>query len=254
MKRLNNILIIFFALILIFSVSSYAKSVEFNVTSDASEITDSTKEINVTINLGKFEDFEEKQILGFEGFLNYDKNVFSKVSMAVGNNWNVVYNKETNKFLADTASAKSNSEVLVITMELNKDLKNIENTKIELNNILLTDGNDFEMKFNKSLDLKFRLSNNSGDGGNTGGIIDNVVFDAKEPISNYKDLVKGLEWAKEDKNQNIIKTDDETTVKSILPAAGAKITIFIIIAIVILRMIRPAGRYLKYKKDTNKQI
>lgn len=134
MKSMKRIGICLFIIIVMFW-NSVSNGVNILMEADNLEVKEN-QEIKVIV---KLEDIDVKQgINAIQGKLEYDKNIFEKVTstnLVTKNNWSIVYNEEEGqeegKFIMITFSEgeKENQELLEITL---KTKQNLESTKSEI--------------------------------------------------------------------------------------------------------------------------
>lgn len=134
MKSMKRIGICLFVIIVMFW-NSVSNGVNILMEADNLEVKEN-QEIKVIV---KLEDIDVKQgINAIQGKLEYDKNIFEKVTstnLITKNNWSIVYNEEEGqeegKFIMITFSEgeKENQELLEITL---KTKQNLESTKSEI--------------------------------------------------------------------------------------------------------------------------
>ena len=105
------------------------------------------------MTLGNLQGLEETAgniVLGYQAKLSYDSAMFKSVKVEGMNGWTATY--ENGTIVADTTSAKPNTDITKITLTLNQNLTAGISGKININNVLLSDGeNDFT--FNKEAGL-----------------------------------------------------------------------------------------------------
>lgn len=145
----TKILSLFTIILSIFNIcfATDNKNIVLDLTGNTAVETNQ-KTVELILSLGEFTGIEEGIVLGFEGKLQYDKNMFTLVTIEGLNQWTVEYAETTSNFIGDTIEAKSNTDIAKITLTLKDNLKAGTTGKVTLNNILLTDEiNDFT--FNK---------------------------------------------------------------------------------------------------------
>lgn len=128
-----------------------AKNVEINVKGETT-IKEGTKTVELILSLGKFTGVEENIPFGYEGKLEYDKNMFESVTVEGVNKWTAEYSSSTNNIIGDTAKATANTDITKIVLTLKEGIKPGATGIIKLNNFLLTDENN-DFTFNKEITI-----------------------------------------------------------------------------------------------------
>lgn len=156
MKKIISLIMI--TIVLLFgTVCSYAAetstttNIELNL-NGSKTIEDGETTTELVLHLGAFTGIEENVTLGYEGILEYDKDMFSSVAVEGLNSWNAEYIATTKKMVGDVAHAKSNIDITKITLTLKDGVEPGTTGKVTISNILLSDGiNDFT--FNKEITI-----------------------------------------------------------------------------------------------------
>lgn len=153
-KIIMTILII--AMILtIGTISSFAEgeaNIELKLNGQTT-INEDTKTVELTLSLGDFTGVEDGATLGYQATLEYDKNMFQSVEVEGLNGWTANYESSTKVLLGDVDKANPNTDITKITLTLKDDVQPGTEGKVQIKNILLTDG-DNDFSFNKEVTVK----------------------------------------------------------------------------------------------------
>lgn len=202
----------------------YANEEEANIELDLkgeTSILEDEENYTLTVYLGEFTTISNNAVMGYETVLDYDEEVFEKVTIKGLNGWTCNYNNHTKMLIADTASAKANTEITQILFQIKENIQPTT-TDITLNNLLVTnDQNDF--KYQKKITLTIK---------------ENAIM---EKTSNTV-------------NDTETKQTDISTAKRELPKAGMEIIILIGILIFIGIIWLSGKGYISYLKDVKKQM
>ena len=240
-KIIMTILII--AMILtIGTISSFAEeeaNIELNLNGQTT-INEDTKTVELTLSLGDFTGVEDGATLGYQATLEYDENMFQSVEVEGLNGWTANYESGTKVLLGDVDRANPNTDITKITLTLKDDVQPGTEGKVQINNILLTDGNN-DFTFNKEVTVKMEEevttpveddnTNNSGNNGNATN--NNSSINAN--ISNNAGM----------QSEN---TDNTTVQATRLPNTGIENIILVAIAVTIVAIIvfKIKSRDIKY--------
>lgn len=240
-KIIMTILII--AMILtIGTISSFAEeeaNIELNLNGQTT-INEDTKTVELTLSLGDFTGVEDGATLGYQATLEYDENMFQSVEVEGLNGWTANYESSTKVLLGDVDRANPNTDITKITLTLKDDVQPGTEGKVQINNILLTDGNN-DFTFNKEVTVKMEEevttpveddnTNNSGNNGNATN--NNSSINAN--ISNNAGM----------QSEN---TDNTTVQATRLPNTGIENIILVAIAVTIVAIIvfKIKSRDIKY--------
>lgn len=178
MKNKIIMIILIIAMILtIGTISSFAEgeaNIELKLNGQTT-INEDTKTVELTLSLGDFTGVEDGATLGYQATLEYDKNMFQSVEVEGLNGWTANYESSTKVLLGDVDKANPNTDITKITLTLKDDVQPGTEGKVQINNILLTDGNN-DFTFNKEVTVKMEEevttpveddnTNNSGNNGN----------------------------------------------------------------------------------------
>lgn len=194
-----------------------AKNVEINVKGETT-IKEGTKTVELILSLGKFTGVEENVPFGYEGKLEYDKNMFESVTVEGLNKWTAEYSSSTNNIIGDTAKATANTDITKIVLTLKDGIEPGVTGKIKLNNFLLTDEtNDFT--FNKEITITMEQKQTS----NT---------EKKEPIEQKGEVTNNTQ-KQSGKTTNVKGKTDTTTVNKNIPKTGSSNVVIGILMVII---------------------
>lgn len=240
-KIIMTILII--AMILtIGTISSFAEgeaNIELNLNGQTT-VNKDTKTVELTLSLGDFTGVEAGATLGYQATLEFDENMFQSVEVEGLNGWTANYESSTKVLLGDVDKANPNTDITKITLTLKDDVQPGTEGKVQINNILLTDGNN-DFTFNKEVTVKMEEevttpveddnTNNSGNNGNATN--NNSSINAN--ISNNAGM----------QSEN---TDNTTVQATRLPNTGIENIILVAIAVTIVAIIvfKIKSRDIKY--------
>ena len=277
MKKVNlKFIVSTIILMLIISIASAVKaangSLTVKITPDASKaITD--QKVYVTLSLKDFNNVETTWPMAAEGNLEYDKTIFSNVSIEGLNGWSASIN-QSGKILLDTASVKDNTDIAKITLTI-KDSKASFSTDIKVTSFALTNGTDSEDNENVNIEnmnltakVTVKVNNNEEDNtqkpgeDENEGNNNNANNEPTEDEDNKQDENVNNNQSNnqnDDKNNNeqsgtkneikgntIEKVDDLTVAKDPIPQTGFNYTIVGVIAIIIIVSIIAFIRYKKF--------
>lgn len=164
---MKKLLICFFSIILILSsaIISYADSLSCSVgiVCNSTKISKNTKKIEIQVNL---DSYNGDGILGYEGKIEYDSNVFESATIKQAENWEAVsYETQTGKFVSTTTNAKAGN-VATIVLKV-KEGVTANTTDVVITNLTFSDGESTIM-LNKT--ITFSIEQNTEDnGGNNSG-------------------------------------------------------------------------------------
>lgn len=240
-KIIMTILIV--AMILtIGTISSFAEgeaNIELNLNGQTT-VNKDTKTVELTLLLGDFTGVEAGATLGYQATLEFDENMFQSVEVEGLNGWTANYESSTKVLLGDVDKANPNTDITKITLTLKDDVQPGTEGKVQINNILLTDGNN-DFTFNKEVTVKMEEevttpveddnTNNSGNNGNATN--NNSSINAN--ISNNAGM----------QSEN---TDNTTVQATRLPNTGIENIILVAIAVTIVAIIvfKIKSRDIKY--------
>ena len=102
-------------------------------------INEVNNEISLKVYLGNLNELK-KEAMGFSLKLNFNKALVELVKVEGQSGWNAEYSQESNIIYADVTQVEENTQILVIKIKLQDDLKDDCNVKIQLQDMYLTDG------------------------------------------------------------------------------------------------------------------
>ena len=278
MKKVNlKFIVSTIILMLIISIASAVKaangSLTVKITPDASKaITD--QKVYVTLSLKDFNNVETTWPMAAEGNLEYDKTIFSNVSIEGLNGWSASIN-QSGKILLDTASVKDNTDIAKITLTI-KDSKASFTTDIKVTSFSLTNGTDSEDNENvniENMNLTAKVTvtiNSSDEEDDTEKPVEDEDKTEDDDSENKDDTDKPTdEDNKQDENVNnnqnnsennneqsgiknetkgntIEKVEDLSVAKDPIPQTGVNYTIVGVISIIIIVAIIAFIRYKKF--------
>lgn len=218
MKKIISVIIT--TIVLLFgTICSYAEetptttNIELNL-NGSKTIKDGEATIELFLHLGAFTGIEENVTLGYEGILEYDKDMFSSVMIEGLNTWNAEYASTTKKIVGDVAHAKSNTDIAKITLKLKDGIESGTTGKVTISNILLSDGtNDFS--FNKEI---------------------TITKEANAPVDQEKEKEDIPNNAEDKKDLSVKDTQniDNTIASAKIPKAGITNLLIIVVVLIIL--------------------
>ena len=185
-------------------------------------------EVTISVNVSDI-NMGTNGINTVEGKIEYDKTIFEEVkssSIQSFSNWTTTYNDESStlngKFLSVNLSSgvNENTKIFSVTFKAKKDISKTTSTQIKFNEITSNDGTDLISAGSKSVNITINVDNN----------IVETPTDSSNGSSNADTT---------EKNTQIVNTtdSDKTQAKTILPKAGAPVTIIFALAIVLLAVI-----------------
>lgn len=277
MKKVNlKFIVSTIIIMLIISIASAVKaangSLTVKITPDASKaITD--QKVYVTLSLKDFNNVETTWPMAAEGNLEYDKTIFSNVSIEGLNGWSASIN-QSGKILLDTASVKDNTDIAKISLTI-KDSKASFSTDIKVTSFALTNGTDSEDNENVNIEnmnltakVTVKVNNNEEDNtqkpgededktendGNNNNVNNEPTEDEDnkqdENVNNNQNNSGNNNEQSGTKNEikgnTIEKVDDLTVAKDPIPQTGFNYTIVGVIAIIIIVSIIAFIRYKKF--------
>ena len=206
---MKKLLICFFSIILILSsaIISYADSLSCSVgiVCNSTKISKNTKKIEIQVNL---DSYNGDGILGYEGKIEYDSNVFESATIKQAENWEAVsYETQTGKFVSTTTNAKAGN-VATIVLKV-KEGVTANTTDVVITNLTFSDGESTIM-LNKT--ITFSIEQNTEDnGGNNSGNNDNNKDEKDNNKNDNKNDEKNNGNDNNNKNDNKrpSNTDDE---------------------------------------------
>ena len=155
--KILTVSIVSLMIIGLFQISNAASNVDVKLTGET-EVKQDSKTVTLTISLGDFTEIPENPIMGYEAVLEYDKDIFSSVTVEGLNNWNAQYLDSTQRLIGETVSTgEPNKEIAKITLTLNENAK-VGTTSVKLTNGLLTvnDEDSLDFEFEKEVQITIK--------------------------------------------------------------------------------------------------
>lgn len=152
------IIILLFSIIIMITNNIYASN--FNT---SLEIDSNNQDKNNIVLILKVKDVNfENTISTIEGNLEYNKEIFSEVTIENLNGWSIVYNNEekaNGKFIGFKVSDEEikQEELCKITLQLKENIKD-SNTQISIKNIKSADGDNLVATDDKTINIKIKDS------------------------------------------------------------------------------------------------
>lgn len=139
MKKVKVGIMLLLALLLM-SINCYATEPNWKIVvqTEKQEITKTQELVKIDITL---ENYEGDGILGYEGKLEYDKDIFDAVTITTLNDWDAInYDTTTGKFMSTTTKAKKGTKIAQITLKLKGNIT-AKTTEVAIKNLAFSDGN-----------------------------------------------------------------------------------------------------------------
>lgn len=208
------------------------KNIQLNL-GGTTTIEKGTEKVELILSLGSFTGIEEDVPLGYQAQLVYDNSMFSSVQVEGLNGWSGDY--QNNIITGDIAKAKSNVNIAKITLTIKEGLTVGTQGKVNLNEIILTAGEEDTFNLEKEITIK---------------IVEPEPEPDPDPEPNPDpNPDPAPEQEKENENKQPVVTQkenkqDKTTSAKKLPAAGNENKIAIlVISLVSIGIIS----YIRYK-------
>lgn len=154
MKKILSITLIALLVIAIAGTFLEANAVDLckvSITTQNQTITEGQKQVVIQINLDEYNGAGD---LGYQGTLEYDKNIFENVTMVSFNDWeSIEYEENTGTLISTTKDAKSGTKIAEITLTL-KDGITAQDTTVSINDIMFSDA-ETNAIFNQSITFNF---------------------------------------------------------------------------------------------------
>ena len=216
---------------------------------DSNDVSKEQKQVTIDIYL---RNYQGDGTLGYEGKLEYDKDIFESVTITASDEWDkVVYDTTTGKFVSTTIEAKTDTKIAQIILSLKENV-NAETTQVGITDLIISDGT-IEDTLDKSITYTFlndvkQEENLSKSEEETEVKLPNIEVDT---------TTKEEETIKENKEENDEETPKQLTVESVqknstdetkaqttIPQTGTSMFgTIIIVAILVLGIIG----YIKYR-------
>lgn len=242
---MKKVILISLILILICITSVYAietaNTFNIEVQTNSSNISKDQKQVTIDLYL---KNYQGDGTLGYEGKLEYDKNVFETATITALSDWDkVVYDTATGKFVSTTTDAKTDTKIAQITLELKENVT-IEKAQVKITNLVLSDGT-VEDTLNKTITYNFPHNVKQEETIQKEPILANIVVDTGTTQKQETPTQVKQETPKQLTVESVQKTEtDNTKAQTTIPQTGTTMTGTIIISIVILLGI--IG-YIKYR-------
>lgn len=154
MKKILSIILITLLVIILTGIylEVYAADLcTVSITTQNQTIEEEQNQVVILINLDEYNGTGE---LGYQGIIEYDKNIFENVTMTSLNDWeDIDYEPTTGKFLSTTKSAQKGTTIVEITLTI-KDGVTAQNTTVSISDLIFTDG-DIKADFNQNITFDF---------------------------------------------------------------------------------------------------
>ncbi len=209
------------------------KNVELNIKGETT-IKEDAKTVELILSLGEFIGVEENVPFGYEGKLEYDKDMFASVTVEGLNKWNAEYSSSSYNLIGDITKAVSNTDIAKITLTLKEGVKPGTTGKIKLSNFLLTDENN-DFTFNKEITITMEQKQ----------IPDTEKTDSEKPKP--KEETTNNQQIQSEKTANIRGKTDTTIVNKNIPKTGISNLVIIMLIVVIVIGIFSLLHYKKIK-------
>lgn len=214
---------------------------------------DKQKEVAIYLKLTDF-NLPDK-ILGYEAVLNYDTNVFSKVTVTGLNDWigissnNDIYTESTKKLVSTTSNATVNTNVAKLVFTISETAK-AQDTTITLNKLLIAAGNEESTQVEEktksiTLHLEKKQQEPAPDEGENNKPNNEQKPDNKNEVTNAQKNEVANETVNQDRaNITVTTPTDDTQANGKIPQTGANMQVLgAIVIIAILGIII----YIRYR-------
>lgn len=237
MKRIVASIIILLMSMCVYQIS-YAVEGENNIPvnfTGATTVSQDTQTITLTLSVGDFSGISGNVIMGYEAILEYDKNIFSSVTVEGLNNWIAQYDENTQRIEGDTTAGEPNKDIAKITLTLNENAT-LGTTPVSLKEGLLSinDDDNLDTKFEKEIQITIKEIQDEQEGQENTPKEDNKPEEASKDTTNTGDTATYG-------NTAIAGNSDKTTTANTLPKTGMVKTatiVFLVLAIGIGCLIR----------------
>lgn len=198
---MKKLFIIFLSMIFILSVATacYAESLQCSIglTCNSTKINKDTKEIEIQLNLNTY---QGDGTLGYEGKMEYDKNVFENITIKQADNWeSVSYESQTGKFVSTTTNAKAGN-VAIITLSVKEGIT-AKTSDVAITGLTFSDG-DSTVVLEKTITFTIEQNAGNNDSNNTGDNDTNKDDTNKDDKNNSKDDDNKNDGQGNNKNNN----------------------------------------------------
>ena len=244
MKKVLTIFIIFIIMLCItgnLKVQAIGQeaNIEFDISSTIVEEED-RKILKLILSFGKFTEIKENAIIGYEAILEYDENIFENVTIKGLNGWTATYMDTTKRIVGDPFVGEENSQIAEISLYIKEDATAGE-TKINLNDILISTDDDNDFEYSKEIILEIEAEPEE----------ENTTIPPEEDTTTLPEednLNENNNVEKVETSATPGKETEKTISTEKLPFAGARMVVYIIIAVAIIGTIS----YIKYKSIVTK--
>lgn len=249
MKKIFISIIVLLMTISIYQVSFAVKgqsSIPLNFTG-ANKISQDTKNITFTVSLGEFTEIPQNPIIGYEAILEYDKNIFSSVTVEGLNNWKADYAEGTGRLLGETLTiGEANKEITKITLTL-KDGVEPGTTTVKLKSVLLTVNDDLDFNYEKeatlTIEKKAEEEQPKEDKNEVPAQNTTEEDKTKDESKDKTEKEQETDNSKKSNNTQVKANEDKTTSTKKLPATGMGKVAMIVTVVAIIGI----GCLIKYK-------
>lgn len=247
-KQMKKIKIgmILLSIMLLITASCYAAeaSWKINFETESTNITKTQELVKIDIIL---KDYQGDGILGYEGELIYDENIFETATITALSDWdNVSYDKETRKFLSTTTIAKKDTKIAQITLKLKSNITE-EKTEVVIKNLALSDG-EKEITTEKAITYHFPYNEEEETTSDKIPDTDEKTEPEKKPnvpeIDTTTDQKQDSQKQPNTESTNKGVAEDKTKAQTRIPQTGA--TPIEIVSIVVITTLAIFG-YGKYR-------
>lgn len=238
--------IILLLVVLLMSINSYATEPIWKIAieTEKKEITKTQELVKIDITL---EEYQGDGILGYEGKLEYDQNIFETATITALNDWDAInYDKTTGKFMSTTTVAKKGTKIAQITLKLKSNITE-EKTEVVITNLALSDG-EREITMEKAITYHFPYNEEQENTSDKIPDTDEKTEPEKKPnvpeIDTTTDQKQDSQKQPNEESTNKGVVEDKTKAQTRIPQTGTMPTIGII-AIVVIAVCAMIG-YKKY--------
>lgn len=198
---MKKLFIIFLSMIFILSVATvcYAESLQCSIglTCSSTKINKDIKKVEIQLNLNTY---QGDGTLGYEGKIEYDKNVFENITIKQADNWeSVSYESQTGKFVSTTTNAKAGN-VAIITLSVKEGIT-AKTSDVAITGLTFSDG-DSTVVLEKTITFTIEQNAENNDSNNIGNNDTNKDDTNKDDKNNSKDDDNKNDGQDNNKNNN----------------------------------------------------
>lgn len=254
MKKKIILVSIFLIFIVMFGVTNIWAALEdtcnVSIQTDSTEIAKTQTQVKITVTLNNY---EGDGILGYEGKLEYDKNVFEDATITALNDWETVnYEKTTGMFLSTTTKAVAGTQVAQITLDLKSGVTATETT-VSITGLTFSDS-ETQKTFAKTFTYTFpyNVTQEQPDTPNSNEEVEDNK--ANVLVNQTINVVTNSQVANNNGITNTVQditveavagsNRDKTTASTTIPQTGAGIGYIIVFAVIAVVGI---GAYIRYR-------